>query len=90
MELAYASFTRPVYESLQRIESPRKSVKSADMTELGAAADRLGAAFSGGDEEETVVGFKQNTPCRKKLTKVSDVFGTAAYDLASSATLPAE
>jgi hypothetical protein len=33
------------------VPTPRKSVKSADMTELPAAADRLAAALSSGDEE---------------------------------------
>ena len=39
--------------------TPRKSVKSADMTELRAAADRLAAALSDVDEEEIVAEFKQ-------------------------------
>ena len=41
------------------VPTPRKSVKSADLTELRAAADRLAAALSDVDEEEIVAEFKQ-------------------------------
>jgi hypothetical protein len=34
------------------VPTPRKSVRSADLTELRAAADRLADAFSSVDEEE--------------------------------------
>jgi hypothetical protein len=45
------------------------------MTELPAAADRLAAALSGGDEEKTVAEFKQLRRAgeAEKPTKVSDV-----------------
>ena len=49
------------------VPTPRKSVKSADMTELRAAADRLAAALSDVDEEETVAEFKQ-AAVRKRLS----------------------
>lgn len=41
------------------VPTPRKSVKSADLAELRAAADRLAEALSGVDEEEVVAEFKQ-------------------------------
>jgi hypothetical protein len=41
------------------VPTPRKSIKSADMAELRAAADRLAAALSGEDEEEIVAEFKK-------------------------------
>ena len=41
------------------IPTPRKSVKSANVTELRAAADRLAAALFDVDEEEIVAEFKQ-------------------------------
>lgn len=47
------------------VPTPRKSVKSADMAELRAAADRLAAALSDVEEEEVVAGFKQMRRTRK-------------------------
>lgn len=41
------------------VPTPRKSVKSADLAELRAAADRLAAALSDEDEEEIVAEFKK-------------------------------
>jgi len=41
------------------VPTPRKLVKSADVTELRAAADRLAAALSDEDEEEIVKEFKK-------------------------------
>jgi DNA primase len=41
------------------VPTPRKSVKSADLAELRAAADRLAEALSDADEEEVVAVFKQ-------------------------------
>lgn len=40
------------------VPTPRKSVKSADLAELRAAADRLAAALSDEDEEEIAEKFK--------------------------------
>lgn len=51
------------------VPTPRKSVKSADMTELRAAADRLAAALSDVDEEEIVAEFKQMRRGRKAATR---------------------
>ena len=47
------------------VATPRKSVKSADMTQLRAAADRLAAALSDVDEEKIVAEFKQTRRARK-------------------------
>ena len=47
------------------VPTPRKAVKSADMTELRAAADRLAAALSDVDEEEIVAEFKQTRRAKK-------------------------
>jgi hypothetical protein len=47
------------------VPTPRKSVKSADMTELRAAADRLAAALSDVDEEEIVAEFKRARRAKK-------------------------
>jgi len=41
------------------VPTPRKLVKSADLAELRAAADRLAEALAGVDEEEMVAEFKQ-------------------------------
>jgi hypothetical protein len=41
------------------VPTPRKPVRSADLAELRAAADRLSEALSGVDEEEVVAEFKQ-------------------------------
>ena len=47
------------------VPTPRKSIKSADMGELRAAADRLAKALSDLDEEEIVAEFKQLRQKRK-------------------------
>jgi hypothetical protein len=44
---------------------PRKSVKSPDMAELRAAADRLAAALSDVDEEQIIAEFKKMRRTRK-------------------------
>jgi UDP-N-acetyl-D-mannosaminuronate dehydrogenase len=41
------------------VPTPRKRTKSADLSELKAAADRLAAALTEVDEEEFVTEFKQ-------------------------------
>jgi hypothetical protein len=41
------------------VPTPRKLVKSADLVELRAAADRLAKALSDVDEEEVIAEFKQ-------------------------------
>ena len=41
------------------VPTPRKQVKSADLSELRDAADRLAVALSDVDEEEIVTEFKQ-------------------------------
>jgi hypothetical protein len=41
------------------VPTPRKPVKSADLSELRDAADRLAVALSDVDEEEIVTEFKQ-------------------------------
>jgi UDP-N-acetyl-D-mannosaminuronate dehydrogenase len=41
------------------VPTPRKRTKSADLSELKAAADRLAAALAEVDEEEFVTEFKQ-------------------------------
>jgi hypothetical protein len=41
------------------VPTPRKPVKSADLAELQAAADRLAIALADIDEEEIVTEFKQ-------------------------------
>jgi hypothetical protein len=51
------------------VPTPRKSVKSADTTELRAAADRLAAALSDVDEEEIVAEFKQMRRGRKAAAR---------------------
>lgn len=51
------------------VPTPRKSAKSADMTELRAAADRLAAALSDVDEEEIVAEFKQMRRGRKAAAR---------------------
>jgi hypothetical protein len=44
---------------------PRKSVKSPDMAELRAAADRLAAVVSDVDEEQIIAEFKKMRRTRK-------------------------
>ena len=51
------------------VPTPRKSVKSADTTELRAVADRLTAALSDADEEEIVEEFKQMRRGRKAAAR---------------------
>ena len=41
------------------VPTPRKGVKSADLGELKAAADRLAAALAGMSEEEVAADFKE-------------------------------
>jgi PHD/YefM family antitoxin component YafN of YafNO toxin-antitoxin module len=41
------------------VPTPRKQVKSADLAELRAAADRLAEALADVDEEEMAAEFKQ-------------------------------
>jgi anti-sigma factor RsiW len=41
------------------VPTPRKPIKSADLAELKAAADRLAEALADVDEEEVVAEFKQ-------------------------------
>lgn len=41
------------------VPTPRKRIKSADLGELQAAADRLAATLAEADEEEIVAEFKQ-------------------------------
>jgi DNA primase len=41
------------------VPTPRKQIKSADLGELRAAADRLAATLTEADEEEIVAEFKQ-------------------------------
>lgn len=60
--------------------TPRTSVKSADVTELQAAADRLAATLSDVDEEEIVAEFKsmvsRHTPAARN-TESDDAGGGA-------------
>ncbi len=51
------------------VPTPHKSIKSADLGELRAAADRLAEALSGVDEEEVVAEFKQLRRPRKAATR---------------------
>lgn len=48
------------------VPTPRKGVKSADLGELRAAADRLAAALAGMSEEEVAADFKDWRRRRKK------------------------
>ena len=41
------------------VPTPRKAVKSADLSELRAAADRLATALADTDEEAIITEFKQ-------------------------------
>jgi hypothetical protein len=41
------------------VPTPRRQVKSADLADLKAAADRLAASLADVDEEEMVADFKQ-------------------------------
>ena len=54
------------------VPTPRKGVKSADLGELKAAADRLAAALAGMSEEEVAADFKEWRRRRKKAAARSD------------------
>jgi UDP-N-acetyl-D-mannosaminuronate dehydrogenase len=41
------------------VPTPRKRARSADLSELNAAADRLAEVLTDGDEEELVTEFKR-------------------------------
>ena len=51
------------------VPTPRKALKSADLAELRAAADRLAEALSEVDEEEVVSGLKQMRRRRKAAAR---------------------
>jgi len=51
------------------VPTPRKSVKSAEMPELRAAADRLAAALSDVDEEEMIAEFKWTRSAKKATVR---------------------
>jgi hypothetical protein len=51
------------------IPIPRKSAKTADMTELRAAADRLAALLSNVEEEEVVAEFKKLRRARRTAAR---------------------
>jgi hypothetical protein len=51
------------------VPTPRKSVKSAEMPELRAAADRLAAALADVDEEEIVEEFKQRRRTKRAAVR---------------------
>lgn len=51
------------------VPTPRKTVKSADLSELRDAADRLAIALSNVDEEEIVTEFKQARRRGKAATR---------------------
>lgn len=51
------------------VPTPRKSVRSADVTELRAAANRLAAALSNVDEEEIVAEFKHMRRAKKTAAR---------------------
>lgn len=51
------------------IPTPRKSAKTAEMTELRAAADRLAALLSDVEEEEMVSQFKQSRHARRTTAR---------------------
>jgi hypothetical protein len=48
------------------VPTPRKGVKSADIGELKAAADRLATALAGMSEEEVAADFREWRRRRKK------------------------
>ena len=54
------------------VPTPRKGVKSADLGELKAAADRLAAALAGMSEEEVAADFKEWRRRRKKAAARRD------------------
>ena len=51
------------------VPTPRKGVKSADLGELKAAADRLAAALDGMSEEEVAADFKEWRRRRKAAAR---------------------
>lgn len=51
------------------IPTPRKSAKTAEMTELRAAADRLAALLSDVEEQEMVSQFKQLRRARRTTAR---------------------
>jgi UDP-N-acetyl-D-mannosaminuronate dehydrogenase len=51
------------------VPTPRKSVKTADLAELRAAADHLAAVLSDVDEEEIVTEFKQLRRTRRPTAR---------------------
>jgi hypothetical protein len=51
------------------VPTPRKQIKSADLDELRAAADRLAVTLAGVDEEEMVAEFKQLRRRRKDAVR---------------------
>jgi PHD/YefM family antitoxin component YafN of YafNO toxin-antitoxin module len=51
------------------VPTPRKQLKSAEATELRAAADRLAEALADVDEEELVAEFKQARKRKRAVAK---------------------
>ncbi len=51
------------------VPTPRKRVKSADVSDLKAAADRLAATLADVDEEELVAEFKQLRRSKKRAAR---------------------
>lgn len=51
------------------VPTPRKPVKSAELSELKAAADRLASALADVDEEEIAADFKQWRRRKKKSAR---------------------
>lgn len=58
------------------VPTPRRRAKSAESSELKAAADRLAQALTDVDEEELVTEFKRmrrNQPLKKRSKTVRDI-----------------
>ena len=51
------------------VPTPRKQIKSADLADLKAAADRLAATLSDVDEEAMVAEFKQLRRRKRNATR---------------------
>ena len=51
------------------VPTPRKRIKSAELSDLKAAADRLAATLSDLDEEELVTEFKQLRRRKRDATR---------------------
>lgn len=51
------------------VPTPRKQVKSADVVDLKAAADRLAATLADVDEEEIVAEFGQLRRSKKRVAR---------------------